>query len=82
MYWLKQCTKCGGDLVSNSDQYGPYISCMQCGQYRDIEIKEAVSPVKRPGTVQPSTVAVLIREGYRSTTRPSSPDRRLVAVSA
>ena len=82
MYWLKQCTKCGGDLASNSDQYGPYISCMQCGQYRDIEIKEDMSPVKRLGTVQPSTVAVLIRKGDRSTTRPSSPDRRLVAVSA
>ena len=31
MYWIKQCTKCGGDLASNSDQYGPYVSCMQCG---------------------------------------------------
>ncbi len=82
MYWLKQCTKCGGDLASNSDQYGPYISCMQCGQYRDIEIKEAVSPVIALASAQPSAVAVLIREGYRSTTRPSSPDRRLVAVSA
>ena len=82
MYWLKQCTKCGGDLASNSDQYGPYISCMQCGQYRDIEIMETVSPVKRLGTIQPSAVAVLSREGYRSTTRPSSPDRRLAAVSA
>lgn len=30
-YWLKQCPKCHGDLREESDIYGKYISCMQCG---------------------------------------------------
>ncbi len=31
MFWLKQCPKCHGDLAQESDQYGRYIGCMQCG---------------------------------------------------
>ena len=31
MYWFKQCPRCTGDLREESDLYGRYISCMQCG---------------------------------------------------
>ena len=79
MYWLKQCTKCGGDLASDSDQYGPYVSCMQCGQYPDIEIKEAGSLVGGLESAQLSAAAALSRELYqRNAPRPSS--GRLSAV--
>ena len=33
MFWLKACSRCGGDLFSDRDPYGAYISCMQCGRY-------------------------------------------------
>ena len=33
MYWLKSCPRCHGDLYENSDIYGGYIDCFQCGHY-------------------------------------------------
>jgi hypothetical protein len=29
--WLKSCPRCRGDLVLDSDFYGGYVSCIQCG---------------------------------------------------
>ncbi len=31
MFWLKACPRCRGDLHEESDFYGPYVACMQCG---------------------------------------------------
>ncbi len=31
MIWCKNCPRCNGDLVSQSDIYGEFISCLQCG---------------------------------------------------
>lgn len=31
MIWCKNCPRCNGDLVSLSDTYGEFISCLQCG---------------------------------------------------
>ena len=31
MYWLKNYPRCSGDLFENSDDYGSYIDCFQCG---------------------------------------------------
>lgn len=42
MIWLKGCPRCGGDLVQESDTYGPYASCIQCGA--QLELVPAVSP--------------------------------------
>ena len=33
MYWIKACTKCGGDLYESADQHGRYVACLQCGRY-------------------------------------------------
>lgn len=30
-YWLKGCPRCRGDLREEADQYGAFISCVQCG---------------------------------------------------
>jgi DNA-directed RNA polymerase subunit RPC12/RpoP len=30
-YWLKTCPRCSGDLREESDSFGSYISCVQCG---------------------------------------------------
>ena len=31
MYWLRSCPRRSGDLFENSDNYGSYIDCFQCG---------------------------------------------------
>ena len=33
MIWLKSCPRCHGDLFDNTDIYGSYIDCFQCGHY-------------------------------------------------
>ena len=33
MFWFKSCPKCHGDLYQDSDTYGNYIACLQCGNY-------------------------------------------------
>jgi len=35
MMWLKSCPRCRGDLVLDSDYYGHYVSCIQCGASLD-----------------------------------------------
>ena len=30
-FWLKSCSRCGGDLEAKMDISGPYIECVQCG---------------------------------------------------
>ena len=33
MFWFKSCPKCHGDLYQDSDTYGTYLACLQCGSY-------------------------------------------------
>ena len=33
MFYFKACPKCNGDLFRDTDVYGPYIGCAQCGHY-------------------------------------------------
>ena len=33
MYWLKACQKCHGDLCRDTDVYGTYLACLQCGSH-------------------------------------------------
>lgn len=32
MLTLKGCSRCGGDVYSDRDQYGPTEYCLQCGR--------------------------------------------------
>ena len=43
MYWFKQCPRCSGDLVVENDQYGIFVSCMQCGMCKDVD-NEQIDP--------------------------------------
>ena len=36
MIFLKACPKCNGDIILDSDIYGRYAKCLQCGSIRDI----------------------------------------------
>jgi hypothetical protein len=54
MFWFKRCPRCSGDLFEETDQYGSFITCMQCGFSKDIFEKLAdpgsisVDPVPAP----------------------------------
>lgn len=41
MVYLKSCPKCLGDLTVAQDGYGTFISCLQCGFMKDLEVKGA-----------------------------------------
>ena len=36
MIKLKACPKCHGDLYLERDQYGRYLSCLQCGYMMEL----------------------------------------------
>ena len=36
MIHFKSCIRCNGDVQVNSDMYGKFMSCLQCGWSRDI----------------------------------------------
>lgn len=35
MMWLEACPRCRGDLFLDSDAYGRFVSCIQCGNILD-----------------------------------------------
>jgi len=36
MLLFKGCSRCGGDMSTNRDECGPYVSCIQCGAMKDV----------------------------------------------
>ena len=64
MMWRKSCPRCRGDLVLDSDHYGQYVSCIQCGnilsdrQHRSLlQPSTRVLPRPSPGAVEHAVVA-------------------------
>lgn len=47
MIYFKACPRCRGDVKPLGDQYGSYLSCLQCGYMLDAREKEHTSIVKR-----------------------------------
>ncbi len=45
MFWLKGCPWCGGDLFSDTDLFGSYITCFQCS--RDLNEAEVAALTSR-----------------------------------
>ncbi|MBF8286211.1 MAG: hypothetical protein HW393_25, partial [Dehalococcoidia bacterium] len=42
MYWLKGCPRCRGDLHEETDFYGAYVACIQCGYVLNSREEEAL----------------------------------------
>ena len=40
MFFFKACPKCHGDLYEDSDGYGAFLECLQCGLLRDVDCNE------------------------------------------
>ena len=61
MFWFKQCPRCRGDLVTESDRFGDFVTCMQCGLCRDVTNAEtkpsqiSLEPVPAPTVPQPES---------------------------
>ena len=77
MYFLKECPRCNGDLATDSDQYGEFVSCLQCGMCKDIQAAASESPVF---TAPLSRAAALSKEGYRKSALHPQSGRILAAA--
>ena len=82
MYFLKQCPRCHGDLTTDSDQYGDFVSCLQCGLCKDIQAAVSESPVFNLNPAPLSRAAALSKEGYRKSALHPQSGRRLAAAPA
>ena len=52
MYWLKVCPRCRGDLHEESDFYGVYVACIQCGYVLNAREEEML---RFTGILEPET---------------------------
>ena len=82
MYFLKQCPKCSGDLITDSDQYGDFISCLQCGLCKDIQSGASGPLVVELGFGRFPTVSASSQEEYERDDLRPLPGRFLAAVPA
>jgi hypothetical protein len=81
MFLLKQCPRCSGDLVTGSDQYGEYVSCMQCGFCKDVLNQEPVSNLANSLMIALTSDETFSLEGLQAVNNPDSTGRVLDAVS-
>lgn len=68
MHLLKQCPRCHGDLIADRDQYGDFVSCLQCGLCQDIQVGDSGSPVVTMKSGHLLAAAASSGEGYRTNT--------------
>ena len=72
---LKACPRCGGDLFSQGDWWGGYVSCLQCGYAKDVvhdgprrksePIKIAALPKKKRPYRPKATTRQIVIESIR-----------------
>lgn len=65
MVWLKSCSHCHGDLCEKADEYGRYISCLQCSRSPDSErVKEFMATerkeIRLASSDEPSQLPLLL----------------------
>lgn len=67
MIWLRSCPRCHGDLTLESDIYGRYLSCLQCGgEIEETEIRRLARISMPPRSVRSGyTEAVHVRRGAK-----------------
>jgi hypothetical protein len=55
MLYLKSCPRCAGDINADSDTYGMFLKCLQCGFSKDLSPETAQklfgSPASTPEVV-------------------------------
>ena len=63
MIKLKACPKCHGDLYLEKDQYGRFLSCLQCGYLTEL-LSELIG--KQPGELPAVSQAEQPRQSRRT----------------
>ena len=53
--YVNSCPKCFGAMALESDAYGPYFSCLNCGHHREL-VKAAPGSLKQDRMVNPGRV--------------------------
>jgi len=53
-YWLRECRRCHGDLREELDQFGPYVSCVQCGYIVKTEEESLILPSRPSLAARPA----------------------------
>ena len=51
--YLKACPKCRGDVMVDSDPYGSFFKCLQCGLLRDVAPEPVVGASDEKVEVMP-----------------------------
>ena len=57
MISLKGCPKCRGDVYYQTDMYGAFWRCLQCGRYHDLTLEETQKQLQGASKVIPQTTA-------------------------
>ena len=58
MIWFKGCPRCTGDLFHERDQYGHFVTCVQCGFSKDVPrstnglLRITAEPARAPSVPQ------------------------------
>lgn len=42
-----RCKRCGGNQFRTKDQYGEYLSCLQCGRTEEVEARSSLEAIVR-----------------------------------
>ncbi len=59
MFYFKGCPRCRGDLYANTDIYGPYTACLQCGHYLT---REEEKELESTGPLWEAWAAALVQQ--------------------
>ena len=82
MYFLKQCPRCNGDLAADSDQYGDFVSCLQCGLCKDVQVMASGSPIVHTDPARSSRTAAWGDARYRINPLQPQVDRSTESIPA
>jgi hypothetical protein len=48
-FYFKACPKCSGDMYLDSDVYGHFRKCLQCGRIFELEVNQPGAGKSRSG---------------------------------
>ena len=48
-FYFKACPRCRGDMYLDSDAYGYFRKCLQCGRIFELELNQPSVSKPRPG---------------------------------
>ena len=62
MFYLKACSKCAGDLTLETDSYGAFLKCLQCGKLSEATVTGGRKSVLHGATFSEVAIQALSEE--------------------